>query len=191
MKPLVAVVGRCAGSAMGTDTQNHKYSPPSGALILYHTNIRSLPHKHHLLQTHISALDHPPDIIAISDNYLKSDVDQNSFPLIGYEQKHKKDITVYYNPNLHITIPDINIPEVATFIIQIHKTKHLDHPIHTIFNLYRRPRKAPNLLQDLQTEIINIRTKTPTTSIEIQGDLNHNILSLTPDHAITKFMLAL
>ena len=35
----------------------------------------------------------------------------------------------------------------------------------------------------------NIIAHTPTTSIEIQGDLNHNTLSLTPDHAITKFIL--
>ena len=96
---------------------------------------------------------------------------------------------MYCRKNIHTTImTDITIPEVATIIVQIHKDKTKTDPIHTIINLYRRPRKNKQLTKDIQTAIDSIHAKHPRTSITIQGDINIDLLQLTPQHPLTELM---
>jgi len=46
-----------------------------------------------------------------------------------------------------------------------------------------------NFITDLQKAINSILTKHPTTTIAIQGDINIDLLRLTPRHAFTHFLL--
>jgi hypothetical protein len=163
---------------------------PTNSLSLLHTNICSLPHKYLLLQEHLATFTNPPDIIALSENRLTDDINPNSFPINGYSQKHKYDITIYHKHNLHISYLDhINIPQAATIILQIHSTERKTDPIHTIINIYRRPLPNPQFPQDLESAINEILTAFPKTSITIQGDININLLQLTPHHPMTRLLL--
>jgi len=55
----------------------------------------------------MSLFSNQPDIIALTDNYLDENTPQNSYPIGNYKQIHKKDISIYYNTQLYITILDI------------------------------------------------------------------------------------
>ena len=96
---------------------------------------------------------------------------------------------MYYNPNLYTTfITDINTPQAATIIIQIHKTKQKTNPIHTIINIYRRPHWNTEFASDLQSTIDEIIRRHPTTTITIQGDININLLNISPRHNFYSFL---
>merc|ERR1711966_311876 len=90
---------------------------------------------------------------------------------------------------MHITYAEnIKLPDAATIIIQIHKNKRKNNPIHTIINIYRRPHQnIHNFLINLQSAIDDIRTISPNTSITIHGDININILE--PTREMTDLMI--
>jgi hypothetical protein len=73
-----------------------------------------------------------------------------------------------------------DIEHCRTAIIQLHKNKQNNNPIHTIINIYRRPHPISTFYTDLQTTIDKILTASPKTSITIQGDININLLKM-PD----------
>ena len=81
------------------------------------------------------------------------------------------------------------MPNAATIILQIHRNKLKTDPIHTIINMYRRPHHDPNFTDNLRILIDSILTKTPRTSITIQGDININLFSLSPQHPLTQLLL--
>jgi hypothetical protein len=165
---------------------------PTHSLSLLHTNIQSLStSKHLLLQERLKAFPNPPDVIALSETHLPDDINQSSFPIDGYEPKHKLDLTIYYKQNLHVSFLDhINIPQAATIILQIHNNERKTNPVHTIINIYRKPHRNPLFPQDLESAISKILTDYPKTSITIQGDININLLRLTPQHEMTRLLLA-
>jgi hypothetical protein len=166
---------------------------PKKSLSLYSTNIHSLPCHYHELEAHLKLFNHPPDIIALPDNYLDKTVNPNSYDLkaMGYDHQHNTDISIYYNTNLFTTLLDHPPnPLIATNIIQIHNTKQCTNPIHTIIAIYLRPdRKSIAAIDSLQTTIDNILTEHPQTTITIIGDLNYNLLRLTPLLHLHKFLL--
>jgi len=122
---------------------------------------------------------------------LNANINPNSYPLSGYSPpRHRPGVTVYHNPNLHTKyIDNINIPHAGSIILQIHDTEQRTNPIHTIINIYRRPHWDPDFTLNLQSTIDQILTKHPRTSITIQGDINIDLLRLTPQHAFTRFLL--
>jgi hypothetical protein len=80
---------------------------------------------------------------------------------------------------MHVTfIENSSFPKAATIILQIHKDNKKNNPIHTIINIYRRPRIDPDFIPNMQLVIDNIYKKSPTTSITIHGDVNINLLNL-------------
>jgi hypothetical protein len=161
------------------ETKLDTYDIPINTLSLYHTNIHSLPDKYDRLKAHLEQYKNTPDIITITDNYLQDDTNQNSYPIEHYTAHHKKDITTYTKNNMHVTTEeDIEIPQAATIILQIHKNKQKNNPIHTIINVYRRPHTDHEFITNLQTTIDQIYTKHPNTSITIQGDINVDLLKL-------------
>ena len=161
-------------------TKLNIYIIPKHTLSIYHTNIRSLPDKYDTLKEHLAQYTNPPDIIAITDNYLKDNPNQNSYPIQNYTTHHKQDITTYIKNTLHYTIEDnINIQKTASIIIQIHENKQKNNPTHTIINLYRRPNRDSDLIDNLQETIDKIHTSYPNTTITIQGDINSNLLKIS------------
>ena len=113
------------------ETKLNIYIIPKHTLSIYHTNIRSLPDKYDTLKEHLAQYTNPPDIIAITDNYLKDNPNQNSYPIQNYTTHHKQDITTYIKNTLHYTIEDnINIQKTASIIIQIHENKQKNNPTH-------------------------------------------------------------
>jgi hypothetical protein len=52
-----------------------------------------------------------------------------------------------------------------------------------------RPHRNPNFPNDLQTAIDKILTKYPKPSITIQGDINYDLLRLTPNHLLHETLL--
>ena len=122
-----------------------------------------------------------PDIITLTDTYIKNSTDQDIYPLDNYELKHENSISTYTKKGMNIThMEDATIKNAATIIIQIHKNKHKNNPIHTIINIYRRPHRneITDFIESLQNTIHNINKKHPKTTITIQGDLNINLLQL-------------
>jgi hypothetical protein len=133
-----------------------------------------------------------PDIITITDNYLKGDINQNLFPIPTYTSIHKQDVSVYHKSNLHVTtITDIHIRQVHSIIIQIHNTPAKTDASRTVISIYRRPKKTDKtFIHDLSDMIDKIRARTPRTTIDIQGDMNINLLRLTPALATTTTLLS-
>jgi hypothetical protein len=87
---------------------------------------------------------------------------------------------VYYKHNLYTTLLNtIEIPQVATCILQIHETKQKTSPVHTIINIYRRPKHMPDFNKDLQNAIDSILSTSPRTDITIQGDIHQPIQHTT------------
>jgi len=168
----------------------NNYDFPTQSLSLYNTNIHSLPAHYLLLKEHMQLFSHPPDIITLSDNYLDADTNPNSYKLEGYEPVHTTDVTVYYKHSLFAKIlPNVEIPQAASIILQIHSNEQLTNPLHTIISLYRRPHWNPNFPNQLQTTIDTILTKYPRTSITITGDINIDVLRLTPNHSLHEKLL--
>ena len=166
---------------------------PDRTFSLYHTNIRSLRQKHPLLVEHMTQFQpNTPDIITITDNYLKGDINQNLFPLATYTSIHEQDVSVYHKSNLHVTtVTDIHIRQVHSIVIQIHNTPAKTDASRTVISMYRRPKKADKtFIHDLSDMIEEIRTRTPRTTIDIQGDMNINLLQLTPALATTTTLLS-
>jgi hypothetical protein len=95
---------------------------------------------------------------------------------------------VYYKLSLHVTIL-LNIPQTATITIEVHDNEQKNRPIHTILNMYRRPRKKHKFSSDMQTALDTILTKSPETSITIQGDININLLTLNNTNPLYSFLL--
>ena len=120
---------------------------------------------------------------------MPNDSNQNSYPITGYQAHHIKDVSVYYKLSLHVTILELNIPQTATIAIEVHDNEQKNHPIHTILNIYRRPRKKHNFSNDMQTALDTILTKSPETSITIQGDININLLTLNNTNPLYSFLL--
>ena len=91
---------------------------------------------------------------------------------------------------MHITFDDdLHIPEVNTIILQIHSNNQKNNPIHTIINMYRRPHHNPTFIQDTQSIINTILENNPKTTITITGDININLLTLTPESPFLHFLL--
>ena len=126
-----------------------------------------------------------PDILVITENYLKDEhITPDLFPIPDRTANHRPDVTVYTNSNLNITtITDIEIPNTAVNIVQIHSDSRKTNPIHTVIGVYRRPSTSQkDFITNLQRAIDQIHTKNPTTSITIIGDININLI--TPTQAI-------
>jgi exonuclease III len=176
-----------------TKLNNHYI--PTNCLTIYQTSIHSLQDKYDLLNTHIQLLSNPPSIITITDNMLPEHINQTSYPIQQYKHKHIPGISVYYQTNYHISIlPNPNpIQDSNHIIIQIHANEQLNNPIHTIINIYHRPRKLiaqiEQFIQDLQSTVNKIQSKSHTTEITIVGDININLLNLTPAHQFHYFLI--
>ena len=95
---------------------------------------------------------------------------------------------MYYNQQLNVTTLDIDLPLSATIILQIHSNKIKTNPIHTIINIYRRPRKDKEFTINLQRVISTITSKSPKTSITIQGDINYDLKRIKATHPLIKLM---
>ena len=172
-------------------TKLNNYILPNNSTTIYHTNIHSLPHKHDLLNTHLDLLTNPPDIITLTDNMLPENINQQNYPIQQYKHIHVLDVSVYYRINLHISpLPNPNpIQDSKHIIIQIHTNEQLNNPTHTLINIYHRPRKNNDqFIKDLQTTIDSIQKKSPTTEFTIVGDININLLNLTPEHQFHNFL---
>lgn len=166
------------------------YHIPNNTLSLYHTNIHSLPDKYLLLTAHLEHFRHTPDIITLTDNYIDKDTNPDSYPLVGYTHKHTPGVSVYCKHNLHITfLNTVKIDQVETCILQIHDTKQKTNPIHTIINIYRRPRPMPDFYKNLQNAIDSILTTSPRTDITIQGDININLFNIQPGQPLTDLLI--
>ena len=109
----------------------------------------------------------------------------------NYKHKHVKDVTVYYKEDMHVTTTKNDDITSANIIIQIHKNKQKNNPIHTIINIYRRPHSCTHteFTTDLQTVIDTIREKSPKTHITIQGDINIDLNKLAPGGNFFHFLL--
>ena len=161
---------------------------PTNSLSLYHTNINSLPKKFLVLQELLKRFPRSPDIISISENRLDQHSNPRSFALQGYQHHHQTAISTYWREDLHVTLQDLDIQNAAAITIHIHANKQKTNPIHTIINLYRPPHHDPDFITNLQTAMDTIITTSPTTTITIQGDININLLTLTPAHRFTHFL---
>jgi hypothetical protein len=173
------------------DTQLDNHDIDANTLSLYHNNIHSIAHKFLTFLVHLQLFTNTPDIMALTDNYLKGQPNPNTFPIPTYKAHHRKDVSVYVKTSMFTTLlEDIDIPEAATVIVQIHNTKQTNNPIHTILNMYRRPSTDPRAFTiNLQTAIDEIYTRFPNTSLTIQGDLNIDLLKLTPTHYFFLFLI--
>ena len=166
------------------------YHIPNNTLSLYHTNIHSLPDKYLLLTAHLEHFRQTPDIITLTDNFIDKDTNPNSYPLVGYTHKHTPGVSVYCKHNLHTTfLNTVEIDQVETCILQIHDTKQKTNPIHTIINIYRRPRPMPDFNKNLQNAIDSILTTSPRTDITIQGDININLFNIQPGQPFTDLLI--
>ena len=162
-------------------TSNDNYHIDDGTLSVYHTNIHSLIHKLELLIKHLELFTKQPDIIVLTDTYLIDQTSANSFQIAGYAVIHKKDISIYYRTNMNVTTLELEISPSASTIIQIHDNQQKTNPIHTFIGIYRRPHTdKAEFLKNIQEAIDDILTKNPTTSITIIGDMNMDLLHLTP-----------
>ena len=146
-----------------------------------------------MLKAHLhSFTTNTPDILTLTDNYLDDKTNDNAFPIDGYSSVHRKGISVYYKNNLHAAVvDDISMPiaRAHTIVVQIHDTCQKTNAIRTIISIYRRPHADAKFLPELQALIDAIVVKSPRTTIDIQGDMNLNILRLTPRHDVTQFLL--
>jgi hypothetical protein len=81
------------------------------------------------------------------------------------------------------------MPEAATIILLVHKTKQKTDPTHAIITMYRRPRPHPDFIANLQKMIDDILTIHPLITITIQGDLNKDLLQLTTNRRLKTLMI--
>lgn len=170
------------------------FTIPRDTFSLYHTNIRSLSHKHAKLTHYIQKFTpRTPDIITLTDTFMTGeDIIQTQLPLPNYTSIHQHDVSLYYKSDLHVTTYDGGplIRGVPYICIHIHNTNLKTDKHRTIISMYKRPRVTVNtFIPDLTALIDDIRTQAPLTTIDIQGDMNIDLQDLTPDHKATQAIL--
>jgi hypothetical protein len=81
-------------------------------------------------------------------------------------------------------------PNTPNTTAQIHRDETKTHPLHTIISTYRNPsKKEAEFISDMQTAVEDITANSPQTTVTIIGDINIDLLKLTPTSKFTHFML--